>query len=952
MKKFILFHGQFILNLLVILSMATYAKAQSGIIESSPSVREHLLMNSGWRFALGNSCDPSGDFGIGTSYFSYFAKAGGHDGEIEGESYNFDDRAWRIVDLPHDWAVELPFDSTGSSSHGYKSLGKKFPGTSIGWYRKSFVIPQSDLGKRISIQFDGIFRDSQVWVNGFYLGEHHSGYTGFEYDITDYLNYGGTNVVAVRVDATMEEGWFYEGAGIYRDVWLNKTSPLHVAWNGSFVYSEVKGNSAEVTATVTIQNDDRNDAPLSISQTMVDARGATVAGGRFPKTNLPQGKEKELTCTMGVPIPNLWSIENPYLYKLITRVFSGDSLADQYETRFGIRTISFDSKKGFFLNGKHVVLKGTNDHQDFAGVGTAVPDPLQMFRVQRLKAMGSNAIRCSHNPPTPALLDVCDSLGMLVIDENRLMGSSPEELDELKSMILRDRNHPSAFIWSLGNEEWVIEGNVKGARIVSTMQDFTRGLDPSRRTTAAVSGGWGQGISTVNDVMGFNYIHNGNIDEQHKDFPNQPGIGTEESTSLGTRGTYADDSSNAHLEARDRRDPDTGIEVGLKFYEARPFLSGLFFWTGFDYRGEPNPIGWPQVTSQYGIMDLCGFPKDMFYYLKSWWTDGPVLHLLPHWNWKEGQDVDVWAYTNCNEVELFLNKKSMGRLATPKYSHVSWNVKYEPGTLMAIGYDGGKEVIADSVVTTGSPAVLQLKPDRSTINADGEDVSVVTVQVADTSGNVVPDANNEITFGLEGPGRIIGVGDGDPSSHEQDKYFETVSGIKIVGLKIHSVNSSKNPSEVMPDYNDANWESAFAQRDRESHIPQDGSRMVAVRGTFDLPEFLDSTGITLFTKSICQVQDIYINGHLVASDIKRDASGQNFKLDHSFLHPGKNVFAVVGPPLVKRNQWEILNTDPGLVQIITPPNPWKRRAFNGLAQIIIQSGHNRVRLLLLHRRTV
>lgn len=904
---------------------------------STSGAREHLLMNFGWRFALGNSCDPSKDFGEGTAYFSYFAKAGGHEGEVEGESFGFDDRAWRVIDLPHDWALELPFDSSGSSSHGYKPLGKRFPGTSIGWYRKSFFVPESDLGKRISIQFDGVFRDSQVWINGFYLGEEHSGYTGFEYDITDYLNYGGTNVVSVRVDATMEEGWFYEGAGIYRDAWLNKTSPLHVAWNGSFVSSEVKGNSAEVTASVTVQNDGKKDAPISLSQTIVDARGEAVAGGSFKKMILARGNEKEFTCTMGVPIPNLWSIETPYLYRLITKLFSGDSLVDQYETRFGIRTISFDPNKGFFLNGKHLLLKGTDDHQDFAGVGTAVPDLLQVFRVERLKEMGSNAIRCSHNPPTPALLDVCDSLGMLVIDENRLMGSSPEQLDKLKAMIMRDRNHPSVFVWSLGNEEWVIEGNVKGTRIIPTMQEFAKRLDPSRRTTAAVSGGWGQGTSTVIDVMGFNYIFNGDIDKQHKDFPNQPAMGTEESTSEGTRGIYVDDRAMAHLEAMDRSNSNFGIERGLRFYSERPFLSGLFFWTGFDYRGEPNPIGWPQVTSGYGIMDLCGFPKDAFYYLKSWWTDKPVLHLLPYWNWKEGQDIDVWAYSNCDEVELFLNNKSLGRKAMPKYSHLSWSVKYEPGTLAAVGYEAGKEVATDTVETTESPAAVQLNPDRITINADGEDVSVVTVKVVDSLGRLVPTANSGIIFGLQGPGKIIGVGNGDPSSHEPDKYLETVNTARIERLKIHAASDAENPSEVLPGYDDSGWMQAFANRDQEGHIPQDSAEIVVIRGTFDLPDITDSTRVTLLTKSICQVQTIYVNGRLIAKGIERDASGQQYLLDHSYLRPGKNIYAVVGPPLVKRSRWEILNTDPGLVQVVTPPSPWRRDAFNGFAQVIVQS---------------
>ncbi len=900
------------------------------------TARQHLLMDVGWRFTLGNACDPSKDFGTNTGYFSYFAKAGYGDGAA---SPAFDDRAWRVIDLPHDWAVELPFDPNGSSSHGYKPLGKRFPATSIGWYRKSFFIPDSDFGKRVGIQFDGVFRNSEVWVNGFYLGQEKSGYSSFQYDITDYLNYGGTNVVAVRVDATMEEGWFYEGAGIYRDVWLNITSPLHIAPWGMFVSSDVKENSADVTARATITNDGTNEAVFIIRQTILDAKGKEVAHGELNKLTLEPRNTKDFSTVMAVRDPNLWSVESPYLYELVTDVYSGDSLVDNSTTKFGMRTLRFDPNKGFFLNGKHIELKGTNDHQDFAGVGTAVPDPLQVFRVERLKAMGSNAIRCSHNPPAPAFLDVCDSLGMLVIDENRLMGTSPEQLNQLERMIIRDRNHPSIILWSIGNEEWAIEGNVKGARIASDMQDFAHRLDPTRPTTAACSGGWGHGISRVIQVMGYNYIFNGNIDEHHGQFPSQPAVGTEESTSPSTRGIYITDAKQGHMEQGDRSAGDRGIEVGLKFYEERPFLSGLFFWTGFDYRGEPNPFGWPQVTSQSGILDLCGFPKDIFYYLKSWWTDKPVLHLLPYWNWagKNGQDIDVWAYSNCDSVGLFLNGQSLGGKPVPKYSHVDWKVKYEPGTLLAKGYKDGKEVATDKVETTGEPYAVKLVPDRININADGEDVSTVTVEVVDSKGRIVPTAGNEIAFTIKGPGKIIGVGNGDPSSHEPDRYFESVSSAKISTLRIKPLSSAENPPEVAPGYDDSNWSPAFVRRDRESRIAQDCSKYVAIRGSFDLPAFTPETGITLLTKSIAQVQDIYVNGHLIAKGVQRDAPGQTYRLDHSILHEGTNVYAVVGPPLVKHDKWEALNTDPGMVQILDPAAQWKRSAFNGLAQVIVQS---------------
>jgi beta-galactosidase len=906
---------------------------------SSPvktNVRERLLMDFGWKFALGHATDAKKDFNHATGYFSYFAKSGYGDGPA---SKDFDDRPWRTLNLPHDWVVELPFDSLASYSHGYKALGRNYPASSIGWYRKIFAIPELDLGKRISIQFDGVHRNSTVWVNGFYLGEEHSGYYGFQYDITDYLNYGGENVVAVRVDATMEEGWYYEGAGIYRHVWLNKTAPLHVATSGTFVSSDVKENSADITARATIVNDGMNSVTFDINQTIFDAEGKAIVTGELKQLSLKAGESNEYSCVLNAANPKLWSIETPYLYKLITTVHLADSIIDRYETAFGVRTLRFDSKEGFFLNGNHVYLKGSNNHQDHAGVGTAVPDALQEFRVKRLKEMGMNAYRSSHNPATPELLDACDRLGMLVIDENRLLGTNTEHLDLLKRMIVRDRNHPSVFIWSIANEEWAIEGNITGARLAKTMQTFAQKLDPTRRITYANSGGWGNGISTVQDVMGFNYIFNGDIDKQHADFPHQPSMGTEETTSRSTRGIYFDDSLQALLAPIDRKPPGHGVEEGLKFYAARPFLSGIFFWTGFDYRGEPNPYGWPQVTSQSGIVDLCGFPKDMFYYLKSWWSDEPVLHIFPHWNWKgkEGQSINVWVYSNCDEVELFLNKNSFGNKSVPKNSHLEWIISYEPGTLTAQGYKNGRQILAEKIETTGKPASVKVIPDRSTIQANGEDVSVVTVEVLDSKGRIVPTANDEITFSIQGPGKIIGVGNGDPSSHEPDRYFERIIHVNIDNLKVQSTPLKKNYPETNVEYNDSVWQWAVNGKGEYVVTLKDTLHVAIIRGDFNLPILTENTEVSLWPKNLGEEQAIYINGNLVASRIKRDDPVREYKLDHSFLHEGKNIYAVVGKPLIKRFQYDNLNTDPGILRVYQPTETWKRKVFNGLGQVIVQS---------------
>lgn len=932
------FYGGFIMkNLLWIiftLFSSTYSFCQAKPPMKETESREHLLMDFGWRFALGHAFEAEKDFNHGTGYFSFFAKTGYGDGPAD---FNFDDRAWRIVDIPHDWAVELPFNSRGGHSHGYRAIGRDFPENSVGWYRKKFYIPESDLGRRISIGFDGIHRNSMLWVNGYYIGEEHSGYSSFQYDITDYLNYGGDNVIAVRVDVTMEEGWYYEGAGIYRHVWLTKTSPLHVVQYGTFVTSEIKDDLAIITARATISNETQKEATFKIIQAIKDASGKLISTSEIKKLTLKAAETKEYSCIIKVKNPSLWSIESPHLYKLFTSIRFKDKIVDNYETTFGIRSIRFDPNEGFFLNGNHVVLKGTNNHQDHAGVGTAIPDALQEFRIKTLKSIGCNAYRCSHNPPTPELLDACDKLGILVLDENRLMGSSPEHLQQLERLILRDRNHPCIIAWSLGNEEWAIEGNVKGERITATMQAFAQRLDPTRCITVASSGGWGSGVSRPIEAMGFNYLVQGDIDDFHKKFPDKPVMGTEETTGAGTRGVYTDDHSNGHMAQMDRISDEASIERGIKYYNARKFLAGLFFWTGFDYRGEPNPLAWPAVSSRYGILDLCGFPKDVFYYLQSVWTDKTVLHIFPHWNWKgkEQQNISVWAYSNCDEVELFINGKSLGRKPMETLSHIEWDVPYTHGTLLARGYKKDKEVLTKKVETTGSPSAIRLIPDRTTIKADNEDVSVITVQVEDDKGQIVPTAANEISFSISEAGKIIGVGNGDPASHEADRFFETIKTAKIENLKELAVNNLKNRPETAAGVDASNWKSAFTTQSEDWREYKDS--LIVVRGTFILPEFTRETEINLFTKSIVENQTIFVNGKLIAENVKRDAPDQSYRLDHDIIKPGRNQYAVTGKRFRKQHQWDEPNTDPGLLQVIFPAEQWKRKVFNGLAQIIVQS---------------
>jgi beta-galactosidase len=903
---------------------------------NTSSPREHLLMDFGWRFAFGHPYDTQKDFNNGTSYFSYFAKAGYGDGAAAA---NFDDRAWRKLDLPHDWAVEQPFSEKASFSHGFKAIGRNFPDASVGWYRKKFNIPASDLGRHISIAFDGVFRNSIVWVNGHYLGTEPSGYNSFEYDISEYLNYGGDNVIAVRVDATMEEGWFYEGEGIYRHVWLNKTDQLHVATDGTFVTTQVNDKTAAVNALATITNDGAKARTFNVVQALVDPDNAGITQNTAYNIILKPFTSQDVSVSLEVRDPRLWSIEKPNLYKLLTLIEENGHIIDTYQTTFGIRTIHFDADKGFFLNGKHVEITGTDNHQDHAGVGSAMPDALQDFRIETLKSFGCNSYRCSHNPPTPELLDACDRLGMVVIDENREMGVSSTQLNDLKHLILRDRNHPCVISWSIGNEEWAIENTITGARIASTMQAYAKSIDSTRYITAAFSGGVGSGISNVIELLGYNYVVNKNTDEHHKAYPNQFSWGTEEGSTVATRGVYITDNAAHYRAAYDepQNNSSFSIEQGWKYYAARPYLAGMNIWTGFDYRGEPTPYGWPSVYSLFGMVDACGFYKDDAWYLKSWWTNTPVVHILPHWNWagKEGQNIKVWVYSNCTEVELFLNKKSLGKKTMPVNSHLEWQVPYTPGTLEAVGYTDGKKITTDNVKTTGEPAAIALSADKPAIKADKEDIAMVTIQVNDKNKLRVPIADNDITFSISGPGKIIGVGNGNPTSLEPDKFLERIGIAPISRLKEKIVGGFNNTAEVDADYNDTTWQRAFTDK-RDSAFGKT-VKAIIYRGSFILPDDESHASVTFYYSSLGKMQSVYVNGKKLGDNLPADKNGNVFKLAASLVHPGRNTIAIEATPLIKEHSWDGLNTHPGLIQLTYPADKWKRKLFNGLAQVIIQS---------------
>ena len=739
------------------------------------SVRETIRLDKGWRFAFGHAADPAKDFGCGTEYFNYLTKAS----SIHNEgpyTAKFDDAAWQEVQIPHDWVTTLPYALEASHSHGYKTVGWKYPETSVGWYRKTIVIPNDDLGKRLMLRFDGIFRNARVWFNGFYMGTDPSGYVTQVYDITPYIKYGEENLICVRADASLEEGWFYEGAGIYRDVWLEKMAEVSVAPFGTFVRADLqkKPGAAVLMVRTEVTNSGLETQHYTVDIRLLDAEGREVVYGKdnYP-SNLKAKDTKGQECMLIVKEPHLWSPDDPYLYQVEHIVKVDDKVTDVYTTTIGIRDIRFDAEQGFLLNGKPLKLKGVNMHQDHAGVGTAIPDALQAWRIRQLKAFGCNAYRASHNPMTPALLDICDREGILVIDENRLMGINEEHLRLLERMIKRDRNHPSIILWSDGNEEWGLENTIQGTRLAEAMREYTKLFDPTRPSTVANAGG--TELIKGLDVVGFNYIVQNDVDNRKAANPSWKIVGTEETSGCGTRGWYFNSPDYPGRMVSMNRDTthhhiENVIERGWQFYAERPWAAGLFYWTGFDYRGEPNPLKYPAHDSEFGILDYCGFPKDEAYYLKSWWTDEPTLHIFPHWNLQghEGEEIDLWAYSNCDEVELIVNGKKLGRQPMPKNGHLKWRAVYQPGRVVAYGYKNGKRIMTQTIETTKPAYQTVLNADRTELTADGRDVAVITVEVQDKKGRVVPDACPVLTFTLEGEGRILGAGNGDPMFPGQD----------------------------------------------------------------------------------------------------------------------------------------------------------------------------------------
>lgn len=701
-----------------------------------------VVINNDWTFAMGNAASKELDYTHGTEYFTYICKAQSSNHSHAPIMPEFDDSSWQKVSLPHDWAVDLPYSPEASHSHGYKCIGWKYPENSVGWYRKHMEIPAEDKGKQFFIEFEGIYRDSEVFCNGFYLGGERSGYASSVYTLTPYLNYGGDNVITVRCDASLEEGWYYEGAGIYRNVRLYKSGPV------SMKHYSLKISQKKADGSIWTVSDGTADVYVDESCIDFDYILADAAVNRDKVT-----REIEIRDAEGRRVERAerrWSIDSPYLYTLTVRLFYDGELSDVVTRRFGVRTLEFSPEKGLLLNGVAVKLRGANMHLDHAGVGVAVPDELWRYRISRLQEYGFNAVRTSHNCASVSMLDLCDEMGVLVIDENRQFGVNQEQLRQLRNMIDRDRNHPSVILWSVGNEEWAVEHGEKGVEIARRMSEAVHGMDRTRPSTYGNAGG--PDLVKGVDVFGYNYIVQNPVDEYHRLYPEKCVVGTEETSGAGTRGVYRTVPEKGWMVPLNRIDTlgrVNVIEYGWKFYKARPWGLGLFYWTGFDYRGEPNPMKWPATGSQFGIFDYCGFPKDEAFYLKAAWKDEPSVHICGPYGG------EVWVYSNCDEVRLYESGKSLGRRKMPHDGHLVWKVSSAGGAAVSSGSGASAEhSVAGGAARPSGPGASSAGSSTDSVavsSAAGTQASASSAGRAAVSSGSVSSAEHSVAGGAAGP---------------------------------------------------------------------------------------------------------------------------------------------------------------------------------------------------------
>jgi beta-galactosidase len=745
-----------------------------------------------------------------------------HPGDTTGvEKYDFIDTRWRDLNLPHDWSIEGKFDVNNPATPS----GGALPG-GIAWYRKTFEMPSAAKGKKVFIDFDGIYRNAEVWINGHSLGMRPNGYISYRYDLTPYLVFDHkNNVIAVRVDNSKQpNSRWYSGSGIYRNVWMVTTNNLHVDHWGTFISTPlVNKDSANILITSTIINEGSKGEEFEIRTTLF-TNDSSKAGFDVKPMKLESNSRSEISQHITIANPRLWSVEHPVLYRAVTQIYKKKKLIDEYNTPFGVRNFSFDADSGFSLNGKPVKIYGVCIHHDMGALGAALNLRALERQLDMLKAMGCNGIRTSHNPPAPELLDLCDRMGFIVIDEAFDMWKKPKNpfdyhLDwdkwhvrDLEDQLLRDRNHPSVFVWSIGNEireqSYFPDGksfppDSSGLAITRELADIVHKLDPTRPVIAALDQVEGKTNAVIQsgalDIIGYNYRHLVWKDVQKK-WAKKPFMATEAASAFESRGDYhmpSDRILRAGNGKQNLSDDFTASsydnysavwasthEESLKEFFRLPFVAGTFIWTGWDYLGEPTPYGWPARSSYFGIIDLAGFPKDAYYLYQSVWTKKPVLHVFPHWNWKNGQVIDVWAYyNNADEVELFLNDRSIGvRKKENGNLHVMWRTIFEPGKITAVSRKNGKIVLTREIKTAGEPFKVSLSADRKSMHKDGKDLTFITVKILDDEGNLVPHASNLVKFSCTGEANIAGVDNGFQASIEPFKadYRKAYNGMCLV----------------------------------------------------------------------------------------------------------------------------------------------------------------------------
>ena len=756
--KTVSFLGVFPLGFAASVTGAVPADARGAEAPTRRENREVLSLNKGWRFLEGDVPFPK-ILGHGWSYAN--AKAGAAWGAA---SPTYDDTEWMSVTLPHDFAsYQLP-DKTENLAQGYRKRG-------IGWYRNLLRFEEADRGKHIELQLDGISTHATVWLNGTLVNRNWSGYNSIYIDITPFVTYGESlNSLVIRADANTMQGWWYEGAGIYRNTWIVKRNPVHIVTDGVFAHPVEDRGQWHIPLEVTLYNSGETKRNVTLVSTLLD--DDVVVAENQMRAEVGNLQTVTITGRMDVRNPKLWSLETPKVYKVRTQVIADGQVLDEVVTPAGFRTQRFDPDTGFHLNGQPVKLKGVCIHQDHAGVGVAVPEGILEYRLNRLKELGCNAIRCSHNAQDRSFYALCDRLGILVMDENRVFNPSPDHMAELEWLVRRDRNHPSIILWSVFNEE-PMQGTEQGYQMVRRMAARVKVLDTTRPVTAAMNDGLFTpvNVSQAVDVVGFNYQYQA-YDDFHKAHPKLPITSSEDCSAFMTRGEYKTIQEKNITASYDDDASSWGTthRVGWKAVAERPFVAGAFVWTGFDYHGEPTPHEWPSNSSFFGIMDLCGFAKSAFWLRQAQWRDEPVLHLAPHWTWpgREGEEILIMALHNMDEVEVFLNGRSLGRQKGDIYEMNRWKAAYAPGKLKAVGYRSGKVVKTFEVETTGAPVSLKLTPYRKTMRGDGLDAQPFTVEALDAKGRHVPVAQHQITFAIEG-GDIIGLGNGNPNDITSEK---------------------------------------------------------------------------------------------------------------------------------------------------------------------------------------